>query len=299
MAKRVLILSGGGSKGAFQAGVIDNLTRSGWIPDAVAGISVGALNGLMVATGQADKLVPIWEDLTEDKVLNRRGVGRTAGSFILHKLGLQNPTLGFFDNTPLRDKIRRHVGRQFTSFFYCGTVNIHTGRYHEHRATPGMVPFTYIEPVLASTAIPIVFDPVRLNGFLHVDGGVRHVNPIGQILKDHSPEEVVIVTSRKLRETEPEPRKVKDLLDIATQSLNIMMEEIFEKDIREFIRINRLVRQATEQNAILKKSNGRNYVNYKATLYQPEESLGDSLNFSTGQARDNIRIGKEAVGLEL
>lgn len=64
MAKRVLILSGGGSKEAFQAGVIDNLIKDGWMPDAVAGISVGALNGLMVATGQADKLVPIWEDLT-------------------------------------------------------------------------------------------------------------------------------------------------------------------------------------------------------------------------------------------
>ena len=57
MAKRVLIMSGGGSKGAFQAGVIEQLNREDWDPDAVAGISVGALNGVMVATGQSDKLI--------------------------------------------------------------------------------------------------------------------------------------------------------------------------------------------------------------------------------------------------
>lgn len=221
-------------------------------------------------------------------------MGRTASSFILHKIGFKNPTLGFFDNAPLREKIRRRVGLQFAAHFYCGTVNIYTGRYHEHRATRGMVPYPFIDPVLASTAIPIVFDPVRLDGFLHVDGGVRHVNPIGQILKDHSPEKIVIITSRKLREIEPNPRRVRDLVDIATQSLNIMMEEIFENDLREFIRINRLVRQASEQNAVLKKSNGQEYRAYKATLYQPEESFGDSLSFSSEQARDNIRIGREA-----
>ncbi|MFO7846797.1 MAG: patatin-like phospholipase family protein, partial [Balneolaceae bacterium] len=71
MAKRVLIMSGGGSKGAFQAGVIEQLSKQGWKPDAVAGISVGALNGVMVATGKAGELVSIWKDLREEQVLKR------------------------------------------------------------------------------------------------------------------------------------------------------------------------------------------------------------------------------------
>jgi NTE family protein len=298
MAKRVLIMSGGGSKGAFQAGVIEQLRNNGWQPDAVAGISVGALNGVMVATGKSNELVPVWSDLREEEILKRRRIDQKVSNFILHKIGIKKPTLGFFDNSPLREKLRSSVGNRFITDFYCGTVNLSTGAYQEHKGLHGMVPWNMLEEVLASTAIPVVFDPVELNGDLHVDGGIRHVNPIGQILKDHSPEEVILITTRQFREF-GEPRKVKDIVDISIQALNIMLEEIFMKDLREFIRINRLVRQADAQGAVLKKSNGKAYKVYKATLYQPEESLGNSLNFSAEQARKNIKIGLEATGVEL
>ena len=76
MAKRVLIMSGGGAKGAFQAGVIEQLNRQDWDPDAVAGISVGALNGVMVATGQSDNLIEIWQNLREEQVLKKRRIDR-------------------------------------------------------------------------------------------------------------------------------------------------------------------------------------------------------------------------------
>ena len=298
MAKRVLIMSGGGAKGAFQAGVIEQLSKNGWKPDAVAGISVGALNGIMVATGKSDDLGSVWRDLREEEILKRRRFDRKVSNFILHKIGIRKPPLGFFDNSPLREKLRKSIGNRFITDFYCGTVNISTGAYQEHKGLRGMVPWNMLEQVLASTAIPVVFDPVELNGDLHVDGGIRHVNPIGQVLKDHNPDEVILIITRKFREF-GEPRTVKDIVDISVQTLNIILEEIFMKDLREFTRINRLVRQADEQGAVLKKSNGKPYKVYKATLYQPNESLGSSLNFSAEQARKNIKIGLEAEGIEL
>jgi len=298
MAKRVLIMSGGGSKGAFQAGVIEQLLQKDWIPDAVAGVSVGALNGIMVATGKADTLVDIWRDLREEQVLIRRRIDNKAKSFLLHKLGVDKPTLGFFDNSPLREKLRNSVGNQFEMDFYCGTVNIENGQYKEHIARPMMVPWNFLNNVIASTAIPVVFDPVKLDGKLHVDGGVRHINPIGRILKDHNPDEIVFITTRTL-EGEKDPKNVKDIVDIAIQTLHIMLDEIFLKDLREFMRVNKLVRQADEQGAVLKKTNGTPYKVYKATLYQPHETLGDSLNFSNEQANRNIRIGLEAELVEL
>ncbi len=298
MAERVLIMSGGGAKGAFQAGVIEQLTKQEWTPDAVAGISVGALNGVMVATGKSDELVKIWQELREEQVLKRRRIDRKAKSFLLHKLGVDKPTLGFFDNTPLRKKLRESVGNQFRMDFYCGTVNIETGAYKEHVGRPMMVPWNHLDAVIASTAIPVVFDPVNLDNELHVDGGVRHINPVGRILKDFTPKEVVFITCRPF-ETDGERRKVKDLMDISIQTLNIMLEEIFMKDLREFIRINNLVRQAEEQGAVLKKSNGEPYKVYKAALYSPHKPLGDSLNFSNEQANRNIAIGREAVPMAL
>jgi len=298
MAKRVLIMSGGGSKGAFQAGVIEQLNREGWDPDAVAGISVGALNGVMVATGQSDKLIRIWQDLREEQVLKKRRIDRQAKNYLLHKIGVEKATLGFFDNSPLKKKLKESVGSKFTKHYYCGTVNIETGAYKEHIARPLMVPWNYLDAVIASTAIPVVFDPVNLDGELHVDGGVRHMNPIGKILQEHNPDEIIFITTRKFDEPN-EVKKVDDVVDVAIQSLNILLEEIFMKDLREFIRINELVRQADEQGAVLKKSNGEPFKVYKATLYQPDKSLGDSLNFSNEQANRNINIGLEAEPIDL
>lgn len=156
MAKRVLIMSGGGSKGAFQAGVIEQLRKNGWEPDAVAGISVGALNGVMVATGKSNELVPVWSALREDEILKRRRINQKVSNFLLHKIGIKKPTLGFFDNSPLREKLRKSVGNRFITDFYCGTVNLSTGEYQEHKGLRGMVPWNMLEEVLASTAIPVV-----------------------------------------------------------------------------------------------------------------------------------------------
>lgn len=298
MAKRVLIMSGGGAKGAFQAGVIEQLNQKEWEPDAVAGISVGALNGVMVATGQSKKLVKIWQDLREEQVLKRRRIDRKAKSYLLHKIGVEKATLGFFDNSPLRKKLKESVGNQFKMDFYCGTVNIETGAYKEHIGRPMMVPWNLLDAVLASTAIPVVFDPVNLDGQLHVDGGVRHINPIGQILQNHNPDEIIFIVTRKFNEPNNR-KKVDDILDVAVQTLHIMLEEIFMKDLREFIRINELVRQADEQGAVLKKANGEPFKVYKSMLYQPHELLGNSLDFSNEQANRNIKIGLEAVPIEL
>lgn len=291
-------MSGGGSKGAFQAGVIEQLNRENWDPDAVAGISVGALNGIMVATGQSDKLIEIWQGLREEQVLKKRRIDRQAKNYLLHKIGVEKATLGFFDNSPLKEKLKKSVGRQFTKHYYCGTVNIETGAYKEHVARPMMVPWNYLDAVIASTAIPVVFDPVNLDGELHVDGGVRHINPIGKILQDHNPDEIIFITTRKFDEPN-EVKKVDDVVDVAIQTLNIMLEEIFMKDLKEFIRINELVRQAADQGFELKKSNGEPFKVYKSKLYQPDKPLGDSLNFSNDQANRNINIGLEAEPIVL
>ncbi|MGB3799017.1 MAG: patatin-like phospholipase family protein, partial [Lewinella sp.] len=77
MKKIALVLSGGGFKGAFQVGALQYL-RENWDQiapqrpplsfDIVAGVSVGSLNGLLVASNQFDRLVQLWEDVAENGV---------------------------------------------------------------------------------------------------------------------------------------------------------------------------------------------------------------------------------------
>ena len=72
--KYILVLSGGGAKGAFQAGALKYIMKHGFyhgrehVPgnkvkfDYIAGISAGSLNAVMVAMGQSSKLEKLWKE---------------------------------------------------------------------------------------------------------------------------------------------------------------------------------------------------------------------------------------------
>ncbi len=65
-ALRALVLSGGGGRGAFHAGVYQYLSERGWQPDVVVGTSIGAVNGAAIVQGlSAAALTEIWRSLEE------------------------------------------------------------------------------------------------------------------------------------------------------------------------------------------------------------------------------------------
>jgi NTE family protein len=77
---RTLVLSGGGGRGAFHAGVykyltetqkmgVDNEHQGSWSPDIVVGTSIGAVNGAAIVQGiSAQRLEVIWQSLREHDI---------------------------------------------------------------------------------------------------------------------------------------------------------------------------------------------------------------------------------------
>ncbi len=65
MGKTALVLSGGGAKGAFQVAA-EKYAREehGYHWDIIAGVSVGALNGAMLAMEKFDQLDQLWKTLS-------------------------------------------------------------------------------------------------------------------------------------------------------------------------------------------------------------------------------------------
>jgi len=63
-----LVLQGGGALGAYQAGVYEALAAANIHPDWIAGISIGAINGALIAGNSAEtriaKLCAFWERVT-------------------------------------------------------------------------------------------------------------------------------------------------------------------------------------------------------------------------------------------
>ena len=69
-----LVLQGGGALGAYQAGVYQALHEAGIEPDWISGVSIGAINGTIIAGNPPElrlqKLRTFWERITERKVWN-------------------------------------------------------------------------------------------------------------------------------------------------------------------------------------------------------------------------------------
>src|ERR1700676_192860 len=63
-----LLIQGGGALGAYQAGVYEALTEANLHPDWIVGISIGAVNGALIAgnapEARVDKLRAFWERVT-------------------------------------------------------------------------------------------------------------------------------------------------------------------------------------------------------------------------------------------
>lgn len=68
--KTALVLSGGGSRGAYQCGVWQALSELGVKIDIVVGVSVGAINGAMVVQSDVIQTANLWRQMETDMVFD-------------------------------------------------------------------------------------------------------------------------------------------------------------------------------------------------------------------------------------
>lgn len=172
-----VVLSGGGSAGAAQAGMLAELVASGVAPDVVVGCSVGALNGTFLAidpTGsRMDDLVRLWLGLTARDVFGSGRLRRLVNlaqrrDHLCSPAALRRIVREWLPIADLADTaVPMHVI----------TTDLHTGR-------PAWWTSGNTETVLsASACLPGVFPPVPLGGSRHVDGGVSDGVPVGRAIE--------------------------------------------------------------------------------------------------------------------
>ena len=279
---RALVLSGGGSKGAFQLGALEVLRDNGFTYDCVAGVSVGALNGTMVASDRLERLGQIW------RTIKREDVYRGEWPWVLFNVLAGRK--GLYDNTPLLELIRREVDPEAIDIpLEVGVVKLESGNYLPIRPQSSR----FEELVFASTIIPVIWPPYELGGESFVDGGLRNITPLADVI-GHNPRRIVIITTEP-RDKPPATMRLSNIIDIAQRSLDILLDETFQNDIRTFLRINRLVKQAEEAGLTLRDANGRPYRFYEHLIIEPEEPLGSGLDFDRVRLNDWIVQGRAAA----
>lgn len=290
-----LVLSGGGTRGAFQAGALEVLKQSGYSFDVISGMSAGALNGVMCATGQFGVMLEAWNELTAGQVMSRNSLPGMALRYLLYQVGLADPPVSRFNNKPLQEMMERYLlGKEVKHPFHFGYVKLESGEYvragipHEEGHTIGR---DDLQELLASTAIPVIFNPVEIGGDTAVDGGLRNISPIREVLPYH-PGRVILIPTEPVGQ-KPAHANVRDILDIAFRSIYIMLDEIFEEDIDRFLTVNRLVQQAAEAGCTLTRSDGTAYKYFEPLLIDPAKPLGDALDFDRQTLRERMEHGRQ------
>ena len=205
-----LALGGGAARGFAHIGVIQVLEENGIHVDLVTGTSAGSLVAAMYASGRSGKEL-------ETIALNMDESALTDWSF---------PGRGMIRGTALADYVRAQVGnRSFDQMkMPLGIVATDLDSGHPILFRRGDVGTA----VRASSAVPAVFQPVKLGTHEYVDGGLTSPVPV-RSAREMGADVIIAVDISQL----PDGGPTGDALHMLLQTFSIMGRSINELELKE------------------------------------------------------------------
>ncbi len=263
---RALVLAGGGARGSYQVGMLEELVvNRGLDFQTIRGVSVGALNAAFLAQaptkpGSHAELASRIRDLkdlwTKEITGNNSVYSRRFGGLLAMAAGADS----MYSLDPLKRLMHKHITLQTLRTsgrnFAVGTVSLVSGLYEE--ADPA-TDNDFMQKLVASASIPVVFPFVDLKEKkdVLVDGGARNITPLSSVFKakPRVTEIYVLLTSRIIRTGKELPASAAeendysqwkdnllgtkvDGLDVLRRTLDIITDEVYLGDLREAIRWN-------------------------------------------------------------
>ncbi len=213
-----LVLSGGGAKGAFQLGVINALIQYG-IYDNISGLSgtsIGSLNIALIESIGIDKTIDIWKNRLSD-IFFSDSINYYEIMNMLKNIKINNPLKNSYlsDRKKLIDlfeEFQIHTLSSSDKVIYASVVDI-SEVPEELRAIRAALSAYDNFPVgnisylglnyksnenvykilLASSALPLIYETIEINERYYVDGGLIDNIPI-KPLYDYGYKNIIIVS---------------------------------------------------------------------------------------------------------
>jgi NTE family protein len=176
-----LVLSGGGARGFAHLGVIQAFREAGIYPDAISGVSAGAIAGALIADGyEPEDILKLFKEKKLYKYIE----------FIIPNKGLVKMT-GLAKL--LQQSLKAKTFEELSIPLYITSTDLCNG------ASEYFSEGKLLDYVLASSTIPVLFQTFKMNNKIYVDGGVLnnfpteplekkcnlligvHVNPLGYV----------------------------------------------------------------------------------------------------------------------
>jgi NTE family protein len=244
---RALVISGGGSKGAFAVGVLKNLLSK--FPlldfDIIVGTSTGSLIAPLAALNQIDLLEELYKTQTSDSIVLQKRLGDRLGDVSIFDANpLWSLVLHYFNDQCYGDVLASGKKLFLTTTclqtgeltVFTTTANPFQPEHYEVRTLTN--PDHFRKAVMASACQPVFMQPIKVNKnvldepnphFQFVDGGVREYAGIQMAIDNGATEIFTILLSPAGKETEP--KELTDLFSILRRSIDIFTDDVGKNDL--------------------------------------------------------------------
>lgn len=221
--KYALALGGGGTRGAFQAGVWRALNELGIEIGVITGTSIGAVNGAVFASGADTE--QLWRSVTPEKIVclpegeNNMFSLSAIGSFI--RKGFD----GGFDISPFRRLLTKYVSEERLRK---SPVDFGLCTYSSSDKNPvelflrDIPNGKLIDYLLASACFPM-FKPVIINGKEYTDGGIRNNIPENMLI-NRGCKDIISVSARGVGMVRDTDRGGINVIDIKPEKTGGLMD---------------------------------------------------------------------------
>lgn len=188
-----LVLGGGGAMGSYEIGVWKALRELNINICAIAGTSVGALNGAMIIQGDFERAVELWENITLDQIIDidsrllNKGLlkWKKEDFSLFFALFMDFIKEGGFDTRPLRklleENIKEDIIRSSNKEFAINTYSI-TDREPIELYIDQIPKGKLVSYLIASACLPI-FKTAEISNIKYLDGGFYDNVPINLLAK--------------------------------------------------------------------------------------------------------------------
>jgi NADPH-dependent 2,4-dienoyl-CoA reductase/sulfur reductase-like enzyme/predicted acylesterase/phospholipase RssA len=204
-SQTVMILQGGGALGAFECGVVRALEEEAVYPDIVAGVSIGAFNGAIIAANPrnaAKALTAFWNELSvhapdfpDERTRRQLSSWQTllfgvpdffVPRWTTPQFDLTHPMYwtSFYDPSPTKELLSRYVDFSFLKSspvrLLVSAVNVETAALEVFDSyVDDLTP----DHILASGSLPPAFPWTTINGKHYWDGGIMSNSPLDLLIE--------------------------------------------------------------------------------------------------------------------
>ncbi|HEY5622900.1 MAG TPA: patatin-like phospholipase family protein, partial [Gammaproteobacteria bacterium] len=282
-ARKALILPGAGARGAYQVGALKAIAEM--LPDnepnpfgVISGTSAGAINSAVLASRASHfatavaEMDYVWSNFEASQVYRTDSwtMLKTSlhwfSALMFRGMGSRNPRF-LLDSSPLRElltanikfsNIQRSIDRghldalaitasAYTSArsvtFFQGREEMRPWARVRRIGRPAKIE---LEHLLASAAVPFVFEPVRIGGEYYGDGAMRHRAPLSSAIHLGADRMLVIGVRDEHPDPEPlesSPAELPSFAHLAGYMLDTLFMDGLYSDLERATRINIIMDQ--------------------------------------------------------